>query len=104
MKTTETTTGRALSNAREHRGLSLSKASEEMGISASLLEAFEGWKPNWTPIPKYAQGDLTRYAKYLGIDHQKSSEEFERGIVEAVEVRRSYRTEEITVNALDDVT
>ncbi len=104
MKTTETITGPALADARRQRDLSLSEAAEETGISASLLEAFEGWNPNGTPIPKYAQGDLTRYAKYLGIDYQKSSEEFERGIVEAVEVRRSYRTEEITVNALDNVT
>jgi putative ABC transport system ATP-binding protein len=104
MKTTETITGPALADARRQRDLSLSEAAEETGISASLLEAFEGWNPNGTPIPKYAQGHLTRYAKYLGIDYQKSSEKFERGIVEAVEVRRSYRTEEITVNALDDVT
>jgi len=104
MKTTETITGPALADARRQRDLLLSEAAEETGISASLLEAFEGWNPNGTPIPKYAQGHLTRYAKYLGIDHQKSSEKFERGIVEAVEVRRSYRTEEITVNALDDVT
>ena len=104
MKTTETITGPALADARRQRDLLLSEAAEETGISASLLEAFEGWNPNGTPIPKYAQGHLTRYAKYLGIDYQKSSEKFERGIVEAVEVRRSYRTEEITVNALDDVT
>lgn len=105
MKTTETITGHALSDAREQRGLSLSKVSEETSISASLLEAFEGWKPNGTPIPKYARGDLTRYAEYLGVDDRKASDgPSERGIVEAVEVRRSYRTEEITVNALDNVT
>jgi putative ABC transport system ATP-binding protein len=92
-------TGRTLSDAREKRNVSLREASGETGISAGLLEAFEGGELNGSPMPTHARKMLEKYAGYLGIKGETGSP-----IVEARKVRRSYRTEEVSVNALDGVT
>ena len=102
METTKTPTGRHLAEARHNRNVSLQQAAKDTGTPAGLLEAFEGSQLNGSAVPAYAQEALERYAGYLGIGNERAPAE--RGIVEAVGVRRSYRTEEITVNALDRVT
>lgn len=98
---TTKTTGHTLANARREREVSLGEAARATGISAGLLEAFEGRDPNGPPVPEYAREALARYTAYLGVGREDVSA---APIVEAVGVRRSYRTEEITVNALDRVT
>ncbi|MBA3611228.1 MAG: ATP-binding cassette domain-containing protein [Rubrobacter sp.] len=102
METTKTPAGRHLADARRNRNVSLQQAAKDTGTPAGLLEAFEGSQLNGSAVPEYAQEALERYAGYLGIGSERAPAE--RGIVEAVGVRRSYRTEEITVNALDRVT
>jgi len=96
------TAGHTLANARREREVSLGEAARDTGISASLLEAFEGRNSGDAAIPAYARKALERYAAYLGVDKEDASAP--RPIVAAVGVRRSYKTEEITVNALDRVT
>ena len=101
MKETRYPTGHDLSDAREKRSVSLERASGDTGIPAGLLEAFEGRGPNGSPMPVQAQEMLEKYAGYLGLGVE---EDKRSAIVEARDVRRSYRTEEVSVNALDGVT
>jgi ABC-type lipoprotein export system ATPase subunit len=124
-------TGRLLESARREMGLSLEEAARRTGIPARILEGLERDDAH-LPATFNSRVFLRNYADSLGLDgHLLSRKEPEVRIeeapsldapspdalspntlsangqaalmVEAREVYKSYRTEELTVHALEDV-
>ncbi|MCK9521412.1 MAG: helix-turn-helix domain-containing protein, partial [Dehalococcoidia bacterium] len=60
--------GRALSDARIERDLSLDEVAAETRISARFLQALEREEFEELPAPVYVRGFLRSYANFLGID------------------------------------
>jgi ABC-type lipoprotein export system ATPase subunit len=108
-------TGRLLEEARRQRGLSLEAAARQTGIPARVLEGLEKEDAARLPDAVYARLFLKNYANSLGLDGREVSGRWEPGkqdgpspkgrplMVEARGVYKSYRTEELTVHALEDV-
>ncbi len=64
----EESTGRALREAREQRGLTLDQASSDTRIAKRYLEALEdGRSPERLPSRAYARFFLRDYSRYLGV-------------------------------------
>lgn len=62
------TIGQILKEARERKGVSLSKASAETNIKLQHLEAMERDDFSRMAAPIYAKGFIRIYAEYLGLD------------------------------------
>ena len=65
-----TAMGRKLEQARKDRGLSLEEVERAIKVHASHLEALERGNPEALPNPAWAQGFLTMYATYLGLEDE----------------------------------
>jgi transcriptional regulator with XRE-family HTH domain len=67
-KTEEMSCGSSLRRAREQRGITLEKASQDLKIVKSLLEAIEKDQYQDLPPPVYLKGIITQYSRYLRLD------------------------------------
>lgn len=77
--------GRKLEQARKDRGLSLKEVERAIKVHASHLEALERGNPEALPNPAWAQGFLTMYATYLGLEDEISRPGAEASPPELVE-------------------
>lgn len=115
-------TGDVLEEARRRKGVSLEEAGRRTLIPVHYLRGLEREDTAALPDPVYARVFLKTYADYLGLDGTAVSGRAELDgkvsgigrrknpqrsgapvIVEAHGVSKSYRTEEVVVHALDDV-
>lgn len=67
-----------LKEAREKKGISIQKASEETRISAKFLEALEKDDYKLFPAEVYLKGFLRIYASYLGLDPKDLLKDYEK--------------------------
>ncbi|WP_418789940.1 helix-turn-helix domain-containing protein [Phosphitispora sp. TUW77] len=63
--------GETLKNARESKGISLSKAEEDTKIRKKYLQALETGNYDVLPGKVYAKGFLRNYANYLGLNQEE---------------------------------
>jgi hypothetical protein len=75
---TDTGIGRALRSAREHRGKSLEEAGRETRVRTDYLDALEREAFEMLGSDVYVRGFLRSYAKYLGLNHEKVVDAYER--------------------------
>jgi len=73
------TLGQQLRAAREEKGVSIEQAAEATRVKADTLLALEADDYSKMPAPVYSKGFLKIYAQYLGLDAQRTREEFDRG-------------------------
>jgi len=67
-----------LKEAREQKGITLVKASEDTRISIKFLESLEKDDYKIFPAEVYLRGFLRIYAKYLGLNPKEILEEYEK--------------------------
>lgn len=60
--------GKALTQARMARGLTLADVERDTRISSKYLEALEQGKPDILPAPVYARAFMRTYSQYLGLN------------------------------------
>ncbi len=60
--------GKALTQARMARGLTLADVERDTRISSKYLEALEQGKPDVLPAPVYARAFMRTYSQYLGLN------------------------------------
>lgn len=70
--------GPFLEKARERRGLSLKEAERSTRIRSRYLQSLEREEPGELPGRSYAQGFLSSYAEFLGLDVEELSRRFKR--------------------------
>jgi ABC-type lipoprotein export system ATPase subunit len=87
---------------RRRKGLSLQEAARSTGVPAGQLASLENGEHAPLPDADYVGLLLRVYTDYLSLDHPRRQAGPPR-IVEARGVYKSYRTEELTVHALEDV-
>jgi cytoskeletal protein RodZ len=76
----EESTGRALLEAREQRGITLDQASSDTRIAKRYLEALEdGRSPERLPSRAYARFFLRDYARYLGVEDDEIGDAYRGG-------------------------
>ena len=118
-----TRAGRLLESTRRELGLSLDDAAGRTGIPVAILEDLERGESTRLPNAFYSRVFLRNYADSLGLDGRALSRHRLGGgraeeplpsaaspqngrpplMIEARGVYKSYRTEELTVHALEDV-
>jgi ABC-type lipoprotein export system ATPase subunit len=91
--------GRLLEGIRRQKGLSLQEAARWMDLPVRQLAGLENGDHAPLPDADYVRLLIRVYADYLGLDISR----WTPWIVEARGVRKSYRAEEFTVHALEDV-
>jgi ABC-type lipoprotein export system ATPase subunit len=91
--------GRLLEGIRRQKGLSLQEAARRTGVPANRLAGLENGNYTSPAATDHVRLLLRVYADYLGLDGAAEPS----GIVEARGVYKSYRAEELTVHALNDV-
>jgi putative ABC transport system ATP-binding protein len=91
--------GRLLEGIRHQKGLSLQEAARRTGVPASQLAGLENGNHVPPTDTDHVRFLLRVYADYLGFEAVAGVS----GIVEARRVYKSYRAEELTVHALNDV-
>lgn len=74
----DTTVGRLLREARQHRGLSLQHASDQLKIPVLQLEALEEGDLSVFSAEVYAQGAFHNYAEFLGVRADSTQRAFQR--------------------------
>lgn len=67
-----------LKEAREQKGITLAKASEDTRISKKFLESLEKEDYRIFPAEVYLKGFLRIYAQYLGLNPEEALEEYEK--------------------------
>lgn len=82
------TIGELLRNARESKGIGLSKAEDDTKIRRKYLQALEDGKYDALPGRVYTKGFLRIYAKYLGLDEVEILKDFSHSLVTNVEVSK----------------
>ncbi|MDQ3966175.1 MAG: ATP-binding cassette domain-containing protein, partial [Actinomycetota bacterium] len=92
--------GRLLEEMRRRKGLSLQEAARWTGVPAQQLADLENGDHAPLPDADYLRLLLRVYADYSGLDGSGARPP---RMVEARGVCKSYRTEELTVHALEDV-
>ncbi len=92
--------GRLLEEMRRRKGLSLQEAARWTGVPAQQLADLENGDHAPLPDTDYLRLLLRVYADYSGLDGSGARPP---RMVEARGVCKSYRTEELTVHALEDV-
>jgi ABC-type lipoprotein export system ATPase subunit len=92
--------GRLLEEMRRRKGLSLQEAARWTGVPAQQLADLENGDHAPLPDTDYLRLLLWVYADYSGLDGSRTRPP---RMVEARSVCKSYRTEELTVHALEDV-
>jgi putative ABC transport system ATP-binding protein len=108
--------GQLLGEARREQGLSLEAAARRVGVPTRVLEGLEKEDASRLPGVVYARIFLKNYADSLGLDGYALSRGWAPGeqrapssngrrplMVEARGVYKSYQTDELTVNALENV-
>ena len=107
--------GRLLEEARNERGISLEAAARRTGIPTRVLEGLEKEDATHLPGAVYTRVYLRKYAGSLGLDGHSLSSRWDLEeqpspssngrpfMVEAHHVYKSYKTEELTVHALEDI-
>lgn len=73
-----------LYNRRRQLRLSIPQAAKVLRMRESVLEAFEAGDFDHLPALGYAQGMVSSYARYLGLDSREISELYEREHAEYV--------------------
>ncbi len=68
--------GKELKDARERQGLSLEKVYEDTRIGTGFLQSLEQGKVENLSHPVYARGFVRSYARYLGLDSERITEDF----------------------------
>jgi ABC-type lipoprotein export system ATPase subunit len=94
--------GRLLEGMRRRKGVSLQEAARSTGIPAGRLAGLENGDHAPLPDADYVNLLLRVYTDYLSLDCFRWETGVSR-IVEARGVYKSYRTEELSVHALEDV-
>ncbi len=72
--------GDELRGARASSGRSLDQIERELKIKAAYLLAIEDVRPDLLPDPAYAAGFLRAYARYLGLDPDKTALRFQKEV------------------------
>lgn len=67
-----------LKEAREQKGITLAKASEDTRINTKFLEFLEKEDYKTFPAEVYLKGFLRIYAQYLGLNPKEILEEYEK--------------------------
>lgn len=70
--------GDELRGARASSGRSLDQIERELRIKAAYLLAIEDARPDLLPDPAYAAGFVRAYARYLGLDPDKTVQRFQK--------------------------
>jgi putative ABC transport system ATP-binding protein len=116
----EPVSGRFFEHARRRKRLSLEEAAEGVGVPVRILEGLEQERADLMPEELYMRGLIRRYTDFLGLDGGDISRRWEPNreeagrtpspridnkplMVEARDVNKSYKMEELTVQALKDV-
>ena len=79
-----------ISRRRKELGLSLPQAAKALRMRESVLEAFEDGDFERLPALGYAQGMISSYARYLGLDARQIAELYEREHEEFVRERTGH--------------
>ncbi|MDD2869029.1 helix-turn-helix domain-containing protein [Neomegalonema sp.] len=72
--------GDELRGARASSGRSLDQIERDLKIKAAYLLAIEDVRPDRLPDPAYAAGFLRVYARYLGLDPEKTAQRFQKEV------------------------
>lgn len=85
--TTKRSIGYALATMREKKSLSLDQVAINLNISERYISAIESMDRGGLPERVYTLGFVRSYARYLGVDPQKSVDQFKREVYDGFQAQ-----------------